>query len=514
LEAVLRETADSKRVVEVWRAGQLAVSHDVTDVHDAFYNDAQYGTLQFSPSETALVYVAEAKAPTKTEPAYSKFEYAPPLGEKYAGRTRPTLFVLRWAAPHASTAAHWEKPTLASVDASQSPHDAPRHLGQALFSPRDADERALLATGYDLAPDGRLLGLVYCTNRPSGIWRLTLPPPAEPQADGHAASLPITAAARLTPAHLACRSPRLDPASRTLYYIACAAGGPHASTTSVWRVPVPAPAAAEPPTPERVLDVVRDPYAASAPDGLDAPFPGFYADAALPRAPFVTAGGARHLVAASAWRSRNTLLLIAADGGAVRDLCPGDAAASWVALGTDGARRILAVRGALSVPYELAVGTLDEDGRVAWEVVERPLLKPQVAQILGRISTSVLRVPGHKTLEGLVHTSSANGTAGAPAPTILEPHGGPHGTSIPWFSPRTAVLVAAGYTVLQPNYTGSLGFGDAAARALIGRCGTLDVEDSLATLRELIRQGRAPDDPRRLFCMGGSHGGFIGGHSE
>ena len=54
-------------------------------------------------------------------------------------------------------------------------------------------------------------------------------------------------------------------------------------------------------------------------------------------------------------------------------------------------------------------------------------------------------------------------------------------------------------TVLQPNYTGSLGFGEAAVRALPGNCGTLDVEDSLAVLRELIRQGKASNEPRKLF---------------
>ena len=69
-------------------------------------------------------------------------------------------------------------------------------------------------------------------------------------------------------------------------------------------------------------------------------------------------------------------------------------------------------------------------------------------------------------------------------------------------------------TVLQPNYTGSLGFGEAAVRALPGNCGKLDVEDSIATLRELIKQGKASDDRRKLFYTGGSHGGFIGGHSD
>uniref|UniRef100_D8QGN1 acylaminoacyl-peptidase n=1 Tax=Schizophyllum commune (strain H4-8 / FGSC 9210) TaxID=578458 RepID=D8QGN1_SCHCM len=506
MEAVLRETADRKRVVEVWRAGQLDVSHDVTEAHDGFYSDAAYGTLHFSPSETAVIYVAEAKPPQNADPAYKKFEYTPPLGEGYPGRKRPTVFILRWAAPQASVGEHWESPVLASLDLISASKGVPTRFGQVLFSPYDKEERQLYATGYDLAPDGRLLGIVYCANRPSGIWHLTIPSDKKP------AAVTVESASRLTPANLACRSPRIDEGSRQLYYIACAVGGPHASTTSVWKLSVPS-STADKVTPELVLDVVHDPYANSSLDDLDAPFPGLYPDITLPRSPFVTISDKLYIVSTTAWRSRNTIVLISAEDGTVKDLCAEESVASWAVLATDGDRKIIGVRSALSIPYELAVGTLNDTGKVSWNVIERPALKPAVKDVLGRITTSVLRMPGHKTLEGLVHCASSAGSS-APPPAILEPHGGPHATAVPAFIPRTAVLVASGYTVLQPNYTGSLGFGEAAVRALPGNCGKLDVENSIATLRELIKQGKASDDRRRLFYTGGSHGGFIGGHGE
>ncbi|KAI5886787.1 alpha/beta-hydrolase [Schizophyllum commune H4-8] len=501
MEAVLRETADRKRVVEVWRAGQLDVSHDVTEAHDGFYSDAAYGTLHFSPSETAVIYVAEAKPPQNADPAYKKFEYTPPLGEGYPGRKRPTVFILRWAAPQASVGEHWESPVLASLDLISASKGVPTRFGQVLFSPYDKEERQLYATGYDLAPDGRLLGIVYCANRPSGIWHLTIPSVErkDEAAEAKPVRLAVDSATRLTPANLACRSPRIDHASGDLYFIACPVGGPHASTTTIWRFPITS-STIEKAAPQLVLDVVQDPYADSALDDLDAPFPGFYPGSVLPKSPFVTISDKLYIVSVTTWRSRDTVVMISANK--VRDLCPGDEVVSWAVLDVRG-NKILAVRSSLSIPYELAVGNLDEAGKVTWSVVEKPALKPAVRDVLSRMTTSVLQVPGHKTLEGLVLSLSGGSTNGTPPPTILEPHGGPHMAAVPEFFLRTAVFVAAGC---------SLGFGEAAVRALPGNCGRLDVEDSLAVLRELIRQGKASDDPRKLFYTGGSHGGFIGGH--
>jgi len=63
-----------------------------------------------------------------------------------------------------------------------------------------------------------------------------------------------------------------------------------------------------------------------------------------------------------------------------------------------------------------------------------------------------------------------------------------------------------------PNYTGSLGFGESAVRALLGNCGTLDVEDCIASARHLIKLGISVEGPGKQFVIGGSHGGFLAGH--
>jgi len=69
-----------------------------------------------------------------------------------------------------------------------------------------------------------------------------------------------------------------------------------------------------------------------------------------------------------------------------------------------------------------------------------------------------------------------------------------------------------GYTMALPNYTGSLGFGQSAVLRLIGKCGTLDVEDCMEALRHLVSSGYAQLGRGKVFIHGGSHGGFLGAH--
>ena len=69
-------------------------------------------SLAFSPSETALVYTAEANPNDfdnikheheyeydATSHDYDKYRFLPSFGEKLGGRKRPVLFVVRWADP-------------------------------------------------------------------------------------------------------------------------------------------------------------------------------------------------------------------------------------------------------------------------------------------------------------------------------------------------------------------------------------------------------------------------------
>lgn len=67
-------------------------------------------------------------------------------------------------------------------------------------------------------------------------------------------------------------------------------------------------------------------------------------------------------------------------------------------------------------------------------------------------------------------------------------------------------------TVSQPNYSGSIGFGETFVRSLLGNCGTLDVQDCIATVRHLVELGLSVDGRGKQFVTGGSHGGFLASH--
>ena len=66
----------------------------------------------------------------------------------------------------------------------------------------------------------------------------------------------------------------------------------------------------------------------------------------------------------------------------------------------------------------------------------------------------------------------------------------------------------------MPNYTGSTGFGDYYVQALIGKCGTLDVEDVKASVDHLVKEGKGEHGPGKQFVTGGSHGGFLTAHRK
>lgn len=69
-------------------------------------------------------------------------------------------------------------------------------------------------------------------------------------------------------------------------------------------------------------------------------------------------------------------------------------------------------------------------------------------------------------------------------------------------------------TLSLPNYTGSPGFGEKFLQGLVGKCGDLDIEDTMASARHLIGQGIVGEGPGKQFIMGGSHGGFVTAHRQ
>ena len=106
--------------------------------------------------------------------------------------------------------------------------------------------------------------------------------------------------------------------------------------------------------------------------------------------------------------------------------------------------------------------------------------------------------------------------ATAPAPLIVELHGGPHGQYGAAFFHEFQILAARGYAVFACNPHGSTGRGDAFAKAILRDWGAIAMADVMAGLDAALATGGL--DAGRLGVTGGSYGGFltnwITGHTD
>src|SRR5262249_45495459 len=95
-------------------------------------------------------------------------------------------------------------------------------------------------------------------------------------------------------------------------------------------------------------------------------------------------------------------------------------------------------------------------------------------------------------------------------PLAVQTHGGPQASDKFGFGSwgnYVEVLTAKGYAVLQPNYRGSTGYGDAFLRDMVGHYFKNAHLDVIAGVDEVIRRGIA--DPDTLVKMGWSGGGHM-----
>ena len=98
------------------------------------------------------------------------------------------------------------------------------------------------------------------------------------------------------------------------------------------------------------------------------------------------------------------------------------------------------------------------------------------------------------------------GKHGQPGPLVVLPHGGPNARDYPDFDWVVQFLATRGYAVLQPQFRGSTGFGEAFERAGYRQWGGLMQDDVTDGVRAMIEQGIA--DPHRVCIVGLSYGGY------
>ena len=92
-------------------------------------------------------------------------------------------------------------------------------------------------------------------------------------------------------------------------------------------------------------------------------------------------------------------------------------------------------------------------------------------------------------------------------PLVVVPHGGPYGIYDEWgYESEIQLLASRGYAVLQVNFRGSGGYGDAFQKAGYGQWGAKMQDDVTDATHWAIKEGIA--DSKRICIYGASYGGY------
>lgn len=188
--------------------------------------------------------------------------------------------------------------------------------------------------------------------------------------------------------------------------------------------------------------------------------------------------------------------------------------------------RSLAVRTTVAMPVGTGLATeFSDDGKqlaVVWSTPDRPgdlfVVDPQSGKVRPRneprpslpslaIEASSVDVPAFDGGVIRANVMVAKGEAAKRHPVVVVFHGGPQGVSAIRWSPTTAILIAQGFVVVEPNVRGSTGFGRAFEQADNGPKRLDSFKDVETVSRWVATQPWADKD--RMVVMGGSYGGYL-----
>ncbi len=111
-----------------------------------------------------------------------------------------------------------------------------------------------------------------------------------------------------------------------------------------------------------------------------------------------------------------------------------------------------------------------------------------------------------KQIVGLLYKPKSTAT-GAKLPLVVWVHGGPEGQDVYHADGWAQFLAQSGYLVLEVNYRGSTGYGEAFRNLNVEDSNGGEVDDVATGAQYLVSQGLA--DPACLAIGGGSHGGTM-----
>jgi len=116
-----------------------------------------------------------------------------------------------------------------------------------------------------------------------------------------------------------------------------------------------------------------------------------------------------------------------------------------------------------------------------------------------------------KEITGMLYTPASAKAGPVKLPALLWIHGGPEAQDGYKFDAWAQYLTQAGYVVLEPNYRGSSGYGEAFRNLNVEDSNGGEIDDVAAGAQYLITRGLT--DPKRIAIGGGSHGGTMTGYA-
>ncbi|KAG8091599.1 hypothetical protein GUJ93_ZPchr0012g18853 [Zizania palustris] len=501
--------------------------HVNQSVHGPLYTDEWFHGISWNQEETFIAYIAENSPepkPTFDHDAGCRKEvssvkgcnnwkgqgdWEEDWGETYSRKGRPSLFVLDIASGEVRAAK--------GIGRSLS-------VGQVVWAPPTScgRQKHLVFVGWSehngFQNSARKLGIKYCSNRPCSLYA-TLCPSEESDVDnapvGDAKSDSASLAINLTPGMSSAFYPRFSKDGKFLVFLSsnrAVDSGAHNATDSLHKINwLPDWKTDQHLNVTDVVPIVMCPQ--------DDCFPGLYCSSMLSDPWF---SDQCTVILTSAWRSTEVILSIDVLSGKVTRISPENSEYSWSALAVDG-HNVLAVSSSPIDPPQIKYGRLvsskDQTCKWIWDEVNNPLITAsnKVKDLLSHHKFSILKVPvinpcddlsdGGKLPFEAIFVSCKDSSH---KPTILILHGGPHSISVSNYSKRSAFLASLGFNLLIVNYRGTPGFGEEALQSLPGKVGSQDVQDCLAALDHVIKEGLI--DASKVAVVGISHGGFLTTH--
>ena len=357
---------------------------------------------------------------------FFQFAWRESWGEQHTDVLSPRLFVLDLASGKVT-------PVVASS------HLVGWSLGRGCWARTD-----VVFTAW---PPGQRLGIIYCTNRLSQIFRVSV------DADSEEVGVPQHIAGTAT---LSALSPTISPDGTILLYLATKVGGPHCQSAQLvarkW-----SPSDVKGSDPVVIID-----------HGV------LYSTDLVRHKVWL---GPASVVLQTNFRSRTQLLVanVDIDGASPSSLVSGDRfrfvagfddpgkSLGLGAVSGVGSAVLLAARAGHAIvsfsspccPPVLLHGIIGRDGEGSFAPIT-PILAP--LKLRHKIISLAPHARGEAILYEPTEDAAAHKTPAGSRPLIVWPHGGPHSMTTCNYSDYAAAFVEAGFVVVAPNYVGSAGY--------------------------------------------------------